>query len=180
MNPKSPIRKKFKKIRSQLSTKRKEEASKAALQALLALEEKYPYILSFASKENEIDLWPFNLILAEKKKLLLSRVLKEHLVPFLVQDFEKELSVNPDFQILEPNPTLCKQLPINKISCILVPGLAFDKNIHRLGYGLGYYDRFLMSLVHYQKIGIGFKEQLYEQRLPIEEFDISLDDVLLF
>ena len=180
MISKSLIRKEYRKIRNQLSSKRKEEASKAALQALLPLKEKRSYVLSFASKKNEIDLWPFNLILAKEQKLLLSLVVKEHLVPYVIQDFDKELTLNLEFKILEPNPSLSKQIPVSEISCVLVPALAFDKNNHRLGYGLGYYDRFLSSLSNCQKIGIGFKEQFYSKTFPVEEFDISLDEVLLF
>jgi 5-formyltetrahydrofolate cyclo-ligase len=66
-----------------------------------------------------------------------------------------------------------------QISCILVPGLVFDKNNYRLGYGLGFYDKLLKNK-KCPTIGIGFFEQLFKDSLPIEEHDIKLNQVMLF
>ncbi|MCL2676155.1 MAG: 5-formyltetrahydrofolate cyclo-ligase, partial [Firmicutes bacterium] len=58
----------------------------------------------------------------------------------------------------------------------VVPMLGFDKNCFRLGYGGGFYDRFLRDYKG-RKIGLAFDEQLCES-LPVEEFDVPLDIII--
>jgi len=61
-----------------------------------------------------------------------------------------------------------------KIDMVLVPLLTFDKQGHRIGYGKGYYDRFLkMCKPGTQKIGISFFDP--EEKLPSEEYDVKLN-----
>lgn len=62
-------------------------------------------------------------------------------------------------------------------SAILVPGLAFDQDGYRLGYGGGYYDRFLSGQPEATKIGICFPIQR-TQHLPREAHDIAVDLVV--
>ena len=61
---------------------------------------------------------------------------------------------------------------------VLVPGLAFDCDGRRLGYGGGYFDRFLQKHPQLYRIGIGFREQMVD-RLPVEDHDIAMDEILL-
>ena len=64
---------------------------------------------------------------------------------------------------------------------VLVPLLAFDKNNYRLGYGKGYYDKFLNKYIRMNKniltIGVTFSFQKYN-KLPISKFDVKLNYVL--
>jgi 5-formyltetrahydrofolate cyclo-ligase len=56
--------------------------------------------------------------------------------------------------------------------------LAFDRHFNRLGYGAGYYDRFLPKMRRdAAKIGIGFSFQLVDQ-LPADPFDVPLDGII--
>ena len=59
---------------------------------------------------------------------------------------------------------------------ILVPGVAFDKKLHRMGFGKGYYDRFLKDKKIY-KIGVCFQEQIREE-IPVSDMDISMDEIV--
>ncbi|MGB0864026.1 MAG: 5-formyltetrahydrofolate cyclo-ligase [Saprospiraceae bacterium] len=61
---------------------------------------------------------------------------------------------------------------------IIVPGLAFDSNHYRLGYGGGYYDNFMVNYPNAQKIGIFYPFQEVE-KIPLESHDIRLDEVLV-
>lgn len=62
----------------------------------------------------------------------------------------------------------------NKNILMLVPGVAFDKNGNRLGYGKGYYDRYLKDKERIVKCGLLFECQLTEE-IPSEECDVKMD-----
>lgn len=62
------------------------------------------------------------------------------------------------------------------IDLVVVPGVAFTIQGHRLGHGKAYYDRFL-PLVRATTIGVGFHEQLLDE-LPVEPHDVVLDHVV--
>ncbi|MCQ2772836.1 MAG: 5-formyltetrahydrofolate cyclo-ligase [Bacilli bacterium] len=63
------------------------------------------------------------------------------------------------------------------IDLIIVPGLAFDDANYRLGYGGGYYDRYLKKTKAYS-LGICFSEQTVEE-LPHDDLDVPLDNVFV-
>lgn len=62
------------------------------------------------------------------------------------------------------------------IDLVVVPGVAFDAEGHRLGRGKGYYDR-LLPLINAVKIGICFPFQLVDH-IPTEAFDIQMDEII--
>ena len=62
---------------------------------------------------------------------------------------------------------------LNNINIILVPLLAFDKNGHRVGYGGGYYDKFMIHYPKSIKIGLSLEEPI--QILDINNHDIKLN-----
>ena len=63
------------------------------------------------------------------------------------------------------------------IRTVIVPLLAFDRGGHRLGYGAGYYDRFLEAHPHLLKIGLAFACQEVTD-LPADAHDIRMDVIL--
>lgn len=65
-----------------------------------------------------------------------------------------------------------------KFDLILVPCLAFDKLNYRLGWGGGFYDRFLATQPQALKIGLCFYAGLVKNGLPREPHDIALDKVV--
>ena len=61
--------------------------------------------------------------------------------------------------ILEPDATA---QPADHLNVLLIPGVAFSQNGMRLGYGKGYYDRFLQAHPHILKIGVCYTDQITE------------------
>jgi 5-formyltetrahydrofolate cyclo-ligase len=84
------------------------------------------------------------------------------------------------YGIREPKPEIAEKgtLPAPTIDIVIVPGVAFDRRGVRLGYGGGYYDRFLPMLrSDTVKIGLAFELQMVE-RVPVEEHDVRLNYVV--
>lgn len=70
------------------------------------------------------------------------------------------------------------RIPAHAIDAVIVPGVAFDAECWRLGYGGGYYDRLLPLLREdCTRIGFAYDEQLLE-RIPAAEHDVRLDAVV--
>lgn len=83
------------------------------------------------------------------------------------------------FGIKEPRSPLAISRNIEHIQMILVPGLAFDKQLARLGYGGGYYDRLLADDDKREysspwKIAVAFDVQIVD-RIPSQPHDVQMD-----
>ena len=76
------------------------------------------------------------------------------------------------FGIFEPK-AYCKKIDDFNNACCIVPALSYDKRGFRLGFGKGFYDKFLCKF-NGEKIGICY-DCCISDRLPNDEFDISVD-----
>ena len=78
------------------------------------------------------------------------------------------------FGIYQPRKGHVKEVPLQDIDLIVVPGIAVDKNNVRLGRGHGYYDRFLCAVPnHTRTIGLAFDFQVVEY-LPQDSHDVPV------
>ena len=109
------------------------------------------------------------------KNILLPVIEEENRMSFCPWKKNRVLLINK-FGILEPIKTKFK-IP----NIILVPILAFDRNKYRLGYGKGFYDRylnkFLKKFSNILTVGVAFSFQKYH-KLPINKDDVKLDYIL--
>lgn len=78
------------------------------------------------------------------------------------------------YDILEP--TTQEKIRPKDLDVIIVPIVAFDKHKHRIGYGKGYYDRYL-ALTPAKKIGIAFSFQETDE-ISVDPFDVDCDIVI--
>lgn len=92
---------------------------------------------------------------------------------FLVKPFQK--FVKGSFGILEPSGA--SEMAKGTDGLAIVPGVAFDREKNRIGYGKGFYDRYLRKHPHLVKMGIAFDVQLVD-KIPKEETDCGLDFVV--
>ena len=118
--------------------------------------------------------------LADGKTVAVPRCLPERRMAFHrlspEQPLESQL-VSGSFGVAEPLETLPVILPdAGQAPLCLVPGLAFDQNGGRLGYGAGYYDRFLRAYPFLRKIGYALSSFVTDC-VPTEPTDQRLDGI---
>lgn len=130
-------------------------------------------ILIYVSLDMEVDtkvlinkLWTLN------KNIYVPKV-EENIINFYKINSFNDLVIG-SFGVLEPITNIIYKDDNN--SCCIIPGLLFDKNNNRLGYGKGYYDRFLENRNIY-KIGICFSTFLVDN-LVTDKYDIKMDEVI--
>lgn len=77
-----------------------------------------------------------------------------------------------------PEPTTDNIAQDNE-ALILMPGLAFDNNLNRIGYGGGFYDKYLSqhNTAHYLKVALGFDFQLLDS-IETNDYDIKMDIII--
>lgn len=88
----------------------------------------------------------------------------------------KDALVPGAYGIFEPEPSLCEEIAPEEIDLLILPGLAFGRDMTRLGRGAGYYDR-LLQRVSAWKVGFAFDVQLFDT-VPVEEWDEKADAVV--
>ncbi len=165
------------KKRQELSSSRRALAHKKLFESLSIELSVFRSVLSFVPIKKEIDLTKINQILCKDGKLHLPKVCGESLAVYQITSLER--LKKSSLGIYEPLENYAKKKEHDSIDCILVPALGFDENYHRLGYGKGHYDRFLQDYKGIT-IGVGYKEQLFHDFLPVGDHDISLGRLLLF
>lgn len=78
--------------------------------------------------------------------------------------------------ILEPDQKTSQAVGVDELVGILIPGVAFDEEGHRMGRGRGFYDRFL-SKFNGKKIGVCFDIQVFPE-VPRDPHDIRMDVII--
>ena len=76
-----------------------------------------------------------------------------------------------------PEPIADEPVADDKTALVLMPGLAFDEAGHRIGYGGGFYDKFLTAEPDHPTVALCYDFQMYAH-LDTEEFDIPVDMVI--
>ena len=77
-----------------------------------------------------------------------------------------------------PYPAKPERAACASFDLIIVPCLGFDSERYRLGYGAGYYDRFLSSQSKSITVGVAFHAGFVADGLPLERHDIALDRII--
>lgn len=80
------------------------------------------------------------------------------------------------YGLLEPKPDMTEEVQPDEIDLLIVPGLAYTNRKFRLGFGGGYYDRFLQSY-NGHTLSLAFHMQLVE-KIPMEEHDLPVGKII--
>ena len=132
-------------------------------------------LFSYVPFRQEVDTWPvMRTALAEGKTVAVPKVEGREMTFYRITG-EADLAPG-SFGILEPKES-CPAIWPAAGDVMLLPGAAFDREGHRIGYGGGYYDRYLEQYPVPVKLGICFAFQLVDA-IPAETFDQAADVVI--
>lgn len=134
-------------------------------------------VMLFASFRSEIDTSPLAAILVARGQRLaypLSLVRRRDMALYLVRDPDRDL--RPGYcGIPEPDPQRCPEVAPEEVDVVLAPGSVFGRDGGRIGYGGGFYDRFLAARAPQAlRIGFAFALQVVDT-VPQEPHDQRMD-----
>lgn len=178
-----------KEIRQQMIQKRKSLSTKDLTDRSLKIFQQLQGLESYKNATKLMTYVPFQEEI--HTTLLIEDFLKKNLRVFIpvtkpkekqiviseLLDLEKDLETG-HFGVLEPKPYAFRPKDPKVVDLIIVPGLAFTKSGYRIGYGGGYYDRFLPTLEQKPAtIALALDFQIIDS-LPFDDFDIPVDMIV--
>ncbi len=177
---KKEARKFYKTIRSKISEKDKMTQSEAICEKLLRIvySKEYTGILLYAPLKDEVDVFSIFEKALNITDIYFPRVAGDDMEFYKVSS-EEDLSIQ-SFNVREPKE-YCQTIEYKekgRYLCV-VPGISFDQNGGRIGYGKGYYDKYLSlhANENIETVGVCFKECLSDG-IEINEFDVCVKCVL--
>jgi 5-formyltetrahydrofolate cyclo-ligase len=182
---KKTIRKTKLKLREQLAKEDIYNKSRVITQRLIETDRfvSSNVIMCYINFKNEVDT---NLIIKccmdMGKTVALPRVTAEQqdlkvITPYIISDAKNDLGKG-SYGIFEPIPSKTLKIDSCDIDLVIVPGVAFDFRKYRIGYGAGFYDRFLKTTrPDCLKVGFSFEIQIIDN-IPCGVYDIPMDMVI--
>lgn len=174
---KNEIRTKYRTLRKGLTLEETEEKSLAIANRLLQLpvwDKTYYHLFLSIEEQKEVQTeFILHLLAGKDKEVVVARsdFDTHQMTHYLLTDNTK--LVKNEYGIPEPADGL--EVPVTKLDVVFIPLLAFDAHGNRLGYGKGFYDRFLAQCrPDVIKIGLSFFE-VETEALPSTAMDIGLD-----
>ena len=171
---KDELRKVLKGLRRQLTAEQVAQSSALVVQHILACDayRKAQHIMGYLAFSNELNVDALLLeALAAGKQVYVPQIISAtemrpvrlHSLEQLERDRYGIRSVAPPVEVLDPA----------QLDLIIVPGLAFDRQGHRMGMGAGYYDRFLPQAKQAQWLAVAY-EALLQEQLPQDDYDVPV------
>ena len=169
---KSKLRQQCRTLRASLGEETRARASQSICERLenWTIFRQSQSILTYMPIKGEVDLTPL-LDRHSEKQWALPRILPEENHRMVFHPYDATRLVRHPFGMAEPSADL-PTVPPEAIQLALVPGLAFDRHGWRLGYGGGYFDRFLKDFPGVS-VGIVFQALLLED-IPRGPFDVPM------
>lgn len=176
MNTKKELRSRYRALRSQLSAEERDKASLAITNHLLKIpiwDCEYYHIFLQIAEQMEVDTsYVITLLQGRDKEIVIPRVCGPMALEHILLTDNTRIRKNK-WNIPEPENGL--EVPVSRIEVVFVPLLAFDRQGHRVGYGGGFYDKFLSECGPGTiKVGLSFFEPL-DEISERESHDIPLD-----
>lgn len=168
---KKELRKEYKIIRDKIEDRNNK--SKAILKNIISTKEyqRSKTIALYSSISSEVKTEELIRISLKEKRVVLPRINEDNTMDFYEIKSLEDLKTGK-FNIKEPIKE-SKVVKKEDIDLIIIPGICFDLNKNRIGYGKGYYDRYL-SNTKIKKIGICYEKQIVKE-IQANKTDIKLD-----
>lgn len=171
------LRKKYKQIRDNVSFKK--EKSELIINKIIETNfykeaKVLALYLSFKSEVNLDDL--ISIALKDKKIVVVPRVVGNENMFFLEITDSQDYELNR-WGIREPKFNEDRIVPATKIDLMLIPGICFDEYRNRLGYGRGYYDKYLLNS-KCTKIGVTYSDCVIKEKIITLPSDIKMDYII--
>lgn len=179
MESKSQLRKRVLNVRNNMSKEDVKKNSNAIMDKITSLDIYKQSKVVFIYMDFKNEVITSNLIkhmLSEKKRVVIPYTdsINTVLIPSEITK-ESDLKQN-SFGYFEPKSIL--PVNIEEIDLVIVPGVVFDKNLNRIGFGKGYYDKILNRLKpSAKKIALAHDFQVLED-IPAEEHDVKMDMII--
>lgn len=179
MESKSKIRKRILNVRNNMSKEDVKKNSNAIMDKITSLDIYKHSKVVFIYMDFKNEVMTSNLIkrmLSEKKRVVIPYTdnINTVLIPSEITK-ESDLKQN-SFGYFEPKSIL--PVNIEEIDLVIVPGVVFDKNLNRIGFGKGYYDKILNRLKpSAKKVALAHDFQVLED-IPAEEHDVKMDMII--
>ena len=153
------------------------ESASAALGAMLCgspLYRQAQTIYGYLPYNQEVRTIPIlERALSDGKRVAVPKVCGEEMKFIMLEDLSQ---IAPGYAGI-PEPIANEPVACDPRGLVLMPGLAFDPQGHRIGYGGGFYDRFLAQEPDHPTIALCYDFQLFDH-LDTEAFDIPVDQVI--
>jgi 5-formyltetrahydrofolate cyclo-ligase len=137
-------------------------------------------VLFYLSHKSEVDTESMIRQALALEKIIALPVIDEEkkgIVPLKIDNLDRD--VGPGYRgIREPISQRCKVIPVQQVNLAIIPGIAFDERGGRIGYGTGFYDRFIPELdITTRKVALAFECQIVPQ-IPMEPHDRYTDIII--
>ncbi len=143
----------------------RELADREITKKLLAFLEKHNFrkILCYLSASTEVSTWKLLEVCCQNGyEVYIPKVEGKHMEFYPIKDLKQDVHLG-SFAIYEPMVNTSCVSPSSKDFCVIIPGLGFDTQGNRIGYGGGFYDRYLERYPHCLRIALLYHCQLQEE-----------------
>ena len=174
---KNLIRKQMKQLRADMTRTERFEKSMQIFEKLITVPEfkRADRIYTYVSMDNEIDtIMLIDYSLSIEKRVFVPRVSGKDMEFYEISDISE---LSPGYMgIYEPDIN-GKEPDYSRTGFMCVPGLAFDRSYNRIGYGGGFYDRYLSVENKLYKAALAYEAQLLES-IPAQDVDVRPDMIV--
>ena len=174
---KNVIRKRMKQLRADMTRTERFEKSMQIFEKLITVPEfkRADRIYTYVSMDNEIDtIMLIDYSLSIEKRVFVPRVSGKDMEFYEISDISE---LSPGYMgIYEPDIN-GKEPDYSRTGFMCTPGLAFDRSYNRIGYGGGFYDRYLSVENKLYKAALAYEAQLLES-IPAQDGDVRPDMIV--